>query len=227
MGWQDVSEQAFDQISQAVLQVRDLVVQGGSDSAAIGDRKAIAGAVRQLINTVKEHGNAQYAGRYVFAGTSTTTQPFPPGDADGYAGDAGSIAREIGPGVSVQVNTPGSEVLGSGASGDLLGVLRTIVGHLESDDGTSLRGTDLSALDGRIDALSAARAVNGGRTKRIESALTRLQQVEETANKQLSDVEDVDFAQTMINLNTQTAAYQAALRAGANIVQSSLMDFLR
>jgi flagellar hook-associated protein 3 FlgL len=31
----------------------------------------------------------------------------------------------------------------------------------------------------------------------------------------------------MIDLTTQTSAYQAALKAGANIVQSSLMDFLR
>ena len=35
------------------------------------------------------------------------------------------------------------------------------------------------------------------------------------------------MAKTLIDFNTQTAAYQAALRAGANIVQSSLMDFLR
>jgi len=44
--------------------------------------------------------------------------------------------------------------------------------------------------------------------------------------KQLSDTEDADIAKTLIDLNSQTAAYQAALRAGANLVQSSLMDFL-
>ena len=31
----------------------------------------------------------------------------------------------------------------------------------------------------------------------------------------------------MIDLNSQQAAYQSALKSGANIVQSSLMDFLR
>jgi flagellar hook-associated protein 3 FlgL len=35
------------------------------------------------------------------------------------------------------------------------------------------------------------------------------------------------MARTLIDLNSQTAAYQAALKGGANIVQSSLMDFLR
>ena len=45
--------------------------------------------------------------------------------------------------------------------------------------------------------------------------------------KQLSDTEDADFAKTMLDLNSQSTAYQAALRAGASIVQSSLMDFLK
>ena len=51
--------------------------------------------------------------------------------------------------------------------------------------------------------------------------------MEETTIKQLSDTEDADIAKTIIELNSQQAAYQAALRAGASIVQASLMDFLR
>jgi flagellin-like hook-associated protein FlgL len=35
------------------------------------------------------------------------------------------------------------------------------------------------------------------------------------------------MARTLIELSSQQAAYQAALTAGANIVQASLMDFLR
>jgi flagellar hook-associated protein 3 FlgL len=31
----------------------------------------------------------------------------------------------------------------------------------------------------------------------------------------------------MIDFNSQSAAYQAALKAGAQIIQPSLMDFLR
>ena len=47
------------------------------------------------------------------------------------------------------------------------------------------------------------------------------------SSDQLSKTEDADIAETLIELNSQTAAYQAALRAGASIVQTSLMDFLR
>ena len=56
---------------------------------------------------------------------------------------------------------------------------------------------------------------------------TRLEQIRGADDEQLSNTEDADIAKTLIDFNSQTAAYQAALRAGANIVQSSLMDFLR
>ena len=35
------------------------------------------------------------------------------------------------------------------------------------------------------------------------------------------------MAKTLIDFSSQQAAYQAALKAGASIVQTSLMDFLR
>ncbi len=55
---------------------------------------------------------------------------------------------------------------------------------------------------------------------RIE-ALARLR-----STKILSNTEDTDVAKTTIAYSNQQAAYEAALRAGANIVQESLLNFL-
>jgi flagellar hook-associated protein 3 FlgL len=43
----------------------------------------------------------------------------------------------------------------------------------------------------------------------------------------LSETEDADMAKTLVAFSTQQAVYQSALKSGANIVQSSLLDFLR
>ncbi len=227
IGWQETTEQALDAITKVVARVRDLVIQGGSDTVDPVSRKAIASEVRELIETAKEHGNTSYAGSYVFAGTKTDQRPFPTGTPDAYDGNADSIAREIGPGVSLNINLSGDDVLGTGASGDLLGTLRSIVDHLDSGDTASLRAGDLANLDGGMDSLAAVRAINGANSNRIESALSRLQQYEETTTKQLSETEDADFAATLMKLNSQQSAYQAALQSGAKIMQTSLMDFLR
>jgi flagellin-like hook-associated protein FlgL len=42
----------------------------------------------------------------------------------------------------------------------------------------------------------------------------------------LSKNQDADFAQASIDFSTEQAAYTAALRASASIVQASLMNFL-
>jgi flagellar hook-associated protein 3 FlgL len=238
MGWQDTAEQAMESITGAAQRARDLLVQGGSDSADQTSRDAIAAEIDQLIESMKENANATYRGSYVFSGAMTTTRAYEPGAADdAYHGDLAGLAagvpgivREIGPGVTMTINIVGSELLGGGqAAGDdqLLDVLRDAADHLRAGDGASVRGTDLARLDSNIESLLEVRAANGARSNRLETALTRLDEVEETTLGQLSVTEDADIAQTLIELSSQTAAYQAALAAGASIVQSSLMDFLR
>jgi flagellar hook-associated protein 3 FlgL len=237
MGWQDATEQALDRITETVRGARTLLVQAGSDSTDQTSRDSIAAELEQMIEAIKQNASATYRGSYLFSGGETSTRPYDPGADDTYHGDDGGfnpavpgIVREIGPGVTMTINTVGHETLGRGqaaADGKLLHVLRDAVDHLRAGDGASLRGTDLQRLDTNYDALLEVRAANGARTNRLEAALTRLGEVEESTVKQLSSVEDADIAETLISLNSQTAAYQAALRAGASIVQSSLMDFLR
>ena len=228
LGWQSVTEGALAAVTEAVQRVRELTVQAGSDTTDPASRRAIAAEVSGLIEAVKEHGNASYAGRYVFGGTNTATPPYALGDAtDAYRGNTGVIAREIGPGVSLAVNVAGSRVIGSGSGDGILGALRTIHASLVANDGPALRGAGLAAIDTQMDRLLGVRADNGANQNRIEAAISRLEQYEESTVTQLSETEDADFAQVMIDLNSQQAAYQAALKAGANIVQSSLMDFLR
>jgi flagellar hook-associated protein 3 FlgL len=90
-----------------------------------------------------------------------------------------------------------------------------------------LRDTDMIALKAQADTILNVRARNGAMSNRLEAASTRLQQIQGAVTEQLSNTEDADLAKTIIEFNSQSAAYQASLRAGANLVQSSLMDFLR
>jgi flagellar hook-associated protein 3 FlgL len=239
-GWQDTTETALSSMTDAIQRARDLVTQGATDSADQSSRDAIASELEQLLAGIKQDANATYNGSYVFGGTKTDSAPYADTD-DAYHGDraganpaqagdpATGIVRQIGPGVSMSINTVGSDLLGDGTSGDgkMISVLRDTIAHLKAGDGAALRDTDLKALDGQVDSLLAVRARNGAQSNRLDSALTRLQQVSEVTNKQLSDTEDADIASTLIDLNTQNAAYSAALRSGATIVQTSLMDFLR
>jgi flagellar hook-associated protein 3 FlgL len=226
--WQEATDTALSSIGDLVLRVRELVVQGANDTLGPSARASIAAEIDQLTESIKSAGNTQYAGRYIFSGSQTTTAPYTVGGADAYLGDTAAIYREIGPGVQVPLNVDGASVIGDGATpGSLLATLRTISNDLKTNNGAALQGADLAAIDTAHDAVTTARATVGARSNRLDTALSRLQQLEESTTKLLSNTEDADMAKTLVDFSQQQAVYQAALKAGAQIVQPSLMDFLR
>jgi flagellar hook-associated protein 3 FlgL len=237
-GWQDATETALSSITDFVQRAKDLLVGGAADTTDADSRNADADEIDQIIQGIKETANATYNGAYIFAGTASSAPPYTLGSDDTYKGDtAGSnpaipgVLREIGPGVTMAINSVAREVLGDGRAnptdGKLLNTLRDIADHLRAGDGASLRGTDVTNLQDDLNGLMDVRSRNGALTNRLEAASTRMRQIQESVTAQLSETEDADIAKTMIEFNSQSAAYQASLRAGANIVQASLMDFLR
>ncbi|HZV72918.1 MAG TPA: flagellar hook-associated protein FlgL [Conexibacter sp.] len=231
-GWLNTSDTALGQVSDVLGRVRELLVQGGNDTAGPAARSAMADEIDQLAESVKQEANVQYGGRYVFSGTATDTAPYPLGGPDRYAGDAGTITRAIGPQVEVPINTDIHALLGDGQAArddKLLNTLRDISDHLRGGtaaDAAALRGTDLQRLDANADTLNGIRADVGARTNRLAIASSRLSGLQLNTTQLLSQTEDADMAKTITDYTTQQAAYNAALRAGANIVQSSLLDFL-
>jgi flagellar hook-associated protein 3 FlgL len=224
--WQDVTDTALGTMSELTLRARELALQGASDTVNQSERDAIADEIDQIVGALKSEANTQYAGRYVFAGTQTTTPPYNQ-TTDVYAGDANAVVREIGRGVQVPISVAGSSVVGDGGSG-LIGALRQLSTDLRTPGSTAaLGGADLQALDAARDSLVDARGNVGALTNRLETAQSRLGELEETTTKLLSETEDADMAKTIVDYSMQQAVYQAALKAGAQLIQPSLLDFLR
>jgi flagellar hook-associated protein 3 FlgL len=231
-GWATATEASLSHITETLQRARELLVQGGNDSNGQVAREGIAAEIEALTEAVKQEANATYDGRYIFSGTETETRPYELGAGDGYAGNEESINRVIGAGVELPINVNIKELLGEGnAAGDdkLLDVLRDIATDLRGgseENAANLRGTDLARLSDNLDELTRVRAVVGATTNRLSTAGTRLEQLEEASLAQLSAVRDTDMPQAIVEYTTQQTAYETALRAAANIIQPSLLDFL-
>jgi flagellar hook-associated protein 3 FlgL len=232
ISWTQTASSALSNMNEVTQRVRELVVQASNGVNNPIDRGAIAEEVDQLSETIKHDANTQYAGQFVFSGTLTGTAPYKPGAEDEYQGDAGTITRSVGPGASVAINTNISTLLGNGpgtADGKLLDVLRTVSKNLR--EGTpaaleALSGADLRNLDTNLDSMVQLQAHVGAITAQMQVAVNRIQDLQSNAAQALSSTQDADFAKVSISYSNQQAAYQAALRAGASIVQTSLLDFL-
>lgn len=75
--------------------------------------------------------------------------------------------------------------------------------------------------------LLARTAEIGGRQRRLELIDARFDQDWLNYREMQSDAEDADMAEVIMNLRMAETVYQAALSAGARIIQPTLMDFLR
>jgi flagellar hook-associated protein 3 FlgL len=227
--WTQQATTSLGDIDSMVQRVRELVVQASNGTYKQSDLNASAAEVNQLIDAIKQEANASYNGQYIFSGTSTSTAPYQTGSNDTYQGGTGNVDRLIGPGTTLSVNTNISTLLGNGqASGDggLLDTLRTIVSDMQSGNTGAIGGADLKNLDTNFGTLTQMEASMGAVSNRLTLASTRIQQLQNSETAALSNIQDADMAKVAINFSTEQAAYSAALKAGANIVQSSLLDFL-
>jgi flagellar hook-associated protein 3 FlgL len=220
--WLDATDTALESLGNVVQRVRELTLQAANGATTPSGRQSIKLEVDQLTEQLKTTLNSAYDGRRLFSGTATDTPPYSAATGDAYQGDSGAVVRQIGPGVSVQVNITGDDVLSG-----LLPTLRALSTHLQSNDVASLQGTDLQALDAGFDNLTAKRAQVGAITNRVDAAGQRLDDVFDVASAFLSKTEDADLPQALTDLSAQQNALQAALRGGATLIQQSLMDFLR
>jgi flagellar hook-associated protein 3 FlgL len=233
ISWENTAGSAMASVNNVTQRVRELLVQASSGTYNQGDLNNIASEVNQLTEAVKQDANTQYDGQYVFAGTKTTTPPYKQGAEDEYQGDSGTIARSVGPGVSIAINTNISSLLGNGqASGDgkLLDTLRTISEHLtggSAEDIKALGSSDITSLEANIETLSQLQATAGGVTHQLQTALRRNEDLQSSVTATLSNTDDTDVAATSIAYSNEQAAYEAALRAGASIIQESLLNFLQ
>src|SRR5680860_1142525 len=93
--------------------------------------------------------------------------------------------------------------------------------------GDTTAGTDaIAAMDEAIRLVSDSQARIGANTNWVESAHLRGQEVLQAIRVELSEVEDVDLAEAMMDLQTQQVAYEATLRALARALPPSLVTFL-
>jgi flagellar hook-associated protein 3 FlgL len=253
--WASTASTSLQSIQQVVQTVRELAVEGANGTMSANDLQDAASEVLQMIGQIKESADTQYDGSYVFSGDDVTTQPWStsataadPATEDQYNGNQNSINYAIGPGTQLQISSNLYSVLGNGntggtaattsngggglnpdGSGGLLATLRTVYNDLTATNGgtQSDLGNQLTNLDTNISSLEAIQATVGATQDRLQLASTRLTALTSADTINLSSVQDTDMAAATVQFSTEQSGYQAALQSTADIIQTSLLNFLQ
>ncbi len=223
--WVDAADAALQGIVGRLQRAGELAIRGANTTNA-DHRDALAAEVTSLRDEVVELANSRHLGRGLFAGFALDDAVSFQGGAWAFTGDHGLVTRRVDDGPPVPVSVTAHDVLGFAAGQDVLTLL--------DDVAAALAGDDQAGIAAGIDGLAAARdRVTGGLATlgiagaRLEAEALRIDDAVLALRDELSSVEDVDLAETVLELQLHEAGYEAALAAFARSRQSSLVDFLR
>ena len=138
-------------------------------------------------------------------------------------GTSAAVLRSIAPGVQVQVNVTGESVFGPPGN-DVFSTLTQLSAAIHGNQPL----TALSAqLNTQTQQVETAQATVGATYSRVDTTKNQNTTNATTMQQNLSNVEDADMAQVLMNLQAQETTYQAALAAAAKAIQPSLAAFLQ
>jgi flagellar hook-associated protein 3 FlgL len=229
LGWMAASELGMSSVQDIMKRAKELVVQAANGTVDQTGLNNIAAEIAQLVGAARQAMNSSFAGRFVFSGTATLSQPYPPPGLT-YAGDGNVMQRVIGQGEVIDLNLRGYEAFSVPATAGgqtVLELLDQIRADLVAGNRAAIGGADLQGIDAMIDGISSARALIGSRMNRLETQQSTLKDLALNVEELLSKTEDADMAKTMIDYSMQQSIYESALQSGARVMQPSLLDFLR
>lgn len=235
--WLEFNDTVLNQAGSVLQRLRELTVQGSSDTNPQSALDSINEEVKQLKEQLIDISNSKLNGKYIFNGEMYDTKPYDfPTKADGsldttnaasIVTDQGKINFIVGESVQLPINVNGNEVFGFSSEGDhLFTTVDNIIKALAAGDTKGL-SNQLDNIDSRVNKMLAIRAEIGAKTNRIDLMAGRLSDLEINLTDMQAKVEDADVAEVMMKAKIQENIYNASLSAGAKIISPSLVDFLR
>ena len=224
----DLTESCLEAIDDLVLKARRIAVE--QSAGELENRPTAAQEVKNIYDQILQLANTKLGDTYILSGHQTDTAPFSR-DADynaTYHGDDGDIRIIVGDNLDIKINVTGEDALRSGV--DVFDSLRDLINGLENPDttaGTAQIATQITPLSNALDQIKAVRSEAASTFIQLETTENQLANFKLNIEDMLSDTEDIDMAQAIVELQIQQTAYETSLATAAKILQRSLMDFLR
>lgn len=254
--WIDATETVFNNMNKILEDMKGLMTQGSNDTYTTEDRKKILKEYLSLVEQFEQELNSDYMGRSLFSGFKTDEKPIikdangdnilnPEIYPNGVVGQY--IEVQVGAGITVPINSLGPDVYNQddydalrGISNGFTKTFQEILEELDAittpqdllnwERNNDLRGQMEQTIKNIEDFQSKVSTLEtdiGVRSKRVELVQTRLEDDKLNYKTVMSENEDANIAEVMMNYNTANSAYMASLNIGMQVTQITLADYLR
>ncbi|MEE9604156.1 MAG: flagellar hook-associated protein FlgL [Candidatus Scalindua sp.] len=212
-----------------LARAQELAIQGVNGATDQEGRDAVASEINGILESMLQVANTSRMGRYIFAGTKTTTTPFEvtrnsAGDISGvtYNGNREKIKYPVGPGFSSQVNQPGEEVF---MDNNLLASIISLRDNL-ANGAVTLALDNLGDIKDAYTDVTQFIAKSGAVASALEFSDNRIADTKVALQATLGDLEGADLAEIILKLKEQEGILQAALASGMFMLNTSILDYM-
>ncbi len=236
------TETVLSELNKVLQTAYERAVQTSTGTLEDADRQKVAEEMAQLKEHVMTLGNTKVANQYIFGGHNATKAPFTM-DVSGnllYNGldvtDTSNAAFqeqagkntviELGYDMTMTATINGIELLGSGES-NIFNVLGQFTTALQNGSSESELGEFMTKFENLQSDVMARTAEVGARSNRLTMIENRYEEDEINYTDIKSKVEDVDQADAIMQYKMAESVYLFALKIGSNILQPTLVDYLK
>lgn len=223
--WLTSAESALTQVQGIISDTQALTVQMATATTGAAERASQAENVQNMFDELVSLANTVVSGRYIFAGSATDTAPF--SQAGAYNGDHTPFSVKLGRTTTIEVGSDGSAIFqpsGVGTSDDIFQTLSDLKAALQNNSVTGIQ-TAMTRLNAHFDSLSSQISSTGAKTLRMEMKESIFQDLGLAYTERMSNIEDADMVEAIINLKSKELAYQAALSSASKVMNLSLIDY--
>lgn len=227
----NTAETALQQAVKLFDRVRTLGSTGASGTQTAETRQGIAGEIGSLMERMAGLANTEVDGRFIFSGDGDQTAPFemdlglnPPWSA--YRGLPASREAMHPTGVTFRVSLDADTIFNSADP------KRNVFQSMENLR-QALLANDEQALEAALAPLGQVSAALNSALTFYGNVQSHLSEASETGAKmrlqlkeQVSNLEDADVTEAIVELQQVRFTQQAALQLKAQIPKSSLFDYL-
>ncbi len=222
-----VYESTVAETYEIISQMKSEVISIANESTSYEQRQAMIEKLDLYKEQLIALANTSHNDSYIYSGYKTDSHAY---DENGvYQGDNGAIEAEVMEGVTIKTNMDGGQVFGGGSNPNT-----TDLFQLVEDLKTSMNGnfpedaTDLfDEIDQVADQVIRARSEIGARLVYCDIADNSLQRLEISNIEMRQQIEEVDYAEALVQYKSQELALNATLQTNSTLMLPSLLDYVR
>jgi len=226
-----IASSALDALVSVVQELREPAMRAANSSLTPEARATWGTKLDGLMTRAEAIANTQNAGRYIFAGSKSDSAPMTwtaDHSVHTYVGDNSPLSIRIGPGANVCVGVSGEALLNMGGASvpgvpDLFETIYNLKQDVLAGDVTAC-SNQLKDIDKHLENVSSWNSQIGARLNQLDSNTSALLDSKTSLSELLSQVEDADLVDAVVQLQTRQNIYQSAIATANQILGMSLAN---